>query len=178
MATQPPYATTDLCHKPSPVRRFLPAMVILAIVGIGSVTAYLLTRPSPAGRTAEIPAPGAGAGSPAPPAEVEIEISTEPAGAAVWIEGEPTARGNTPLKLLLPRSADPVDVLLKANGYADKRLAVDASRDRAVSIHLEARAPVPPATGDGRGEDSAPMRQPPKKKPKPAGSAGFKAVGD
>jgi eukaryotic-like serine/threonine-protein kinase len=186
MATEPPpYATTDLCHKPSPVRRFLPAMVILAIVGIGSVTTYLLTRPSPAGQTqrqtVEKPAPGAGAGTSAPPAEpaeVEIEISTEPAGAAVWMEGEPTARGSTPMKLLLPRSADPVDVLLKANGYADKRLSVDASRDRTVSVHLEARAPVPPAPGNERAEGSAPKRPPSKKKPKPAGSAGFKAVGD
>jgi len=178
--------SSDYGLQPSPIRRFLPAIVILAVVALGGTTAYLLTRTQPSldsetkrgesAATAEKPK----SAESTPSAEVEIEIISSPDGATVYVVGESTPRGSTPAKLRLPRSSDTVDIVLKAGGYLDKSLSVDATRDRTLNINLE-RVP-----NQAREPDKPPAEaeQSPKKKkktgpkaPGPSGG-GFKAVGD
>lgn len=177
--TGKPLGSTDLVLQPSALRRFLPAIAILAVVGIGGVAAYYLTRPdtSTKGQSAGQSAGENGKlGEPVPPAEVEIEILSTPEGAAVFIAGEGSPRSSTPAKLMLPRSSAPIELVVRANGYLDKRLSLDASRDRSVSISLERQ--VVQATEEARiPEEKAPTV---KKKKKTGASSGgeFKAVGD
>jgi serine/threonine protein kinase len=129
-------------------RWILPTVLIVLIVASGGVAAYYLTRPSPLTNDSETAKKTGLSGQTEqsdkqtnfpPPAEVEIEIISVPEGAAVWVTGENSSRGTTPLKLAVPRSSDSIDIILKASGHIDKPLALDASRDRIVNINLDPR---------------------------------------
>jgi serine/threonine-protein kinase len=175
-----PGESTDLRLEPSPLRKFLPAIVILAVVAIGGAAAYFLTRPTPpvdeAGKKGESAGENSKNAEPPPPAEVEIEILSSPEGAVVYVVGEGASRGSTPAKIMLPRSSATTEIVLKAPGYIDKRLSVEASRDRTMTINLE--------------REAAPVKEPeklpdtPTSKKKKGGAKGaasggeFKAVGD
>jgi serine/threonine-protein kinase len=75
---------------------------------------------------------------PPPPAEVAIEVTSDPAGAEVWLPGEDTARGHTPIKIAVRRGQPAARVTLKAPGYADTTLSLDADRGgEPVSVALE-----------------------------------------
>jgi serine/threonine-protein kinase len=75
---------------------------------------------------------------PPPPAEVAIEVTSDPAGAEVWLPGEDSARGHTPLKIAVRRGQPAARVTLKAPGYADTTLSLDADRGgEPVSVALE-----------------------------------------
>jgi eukaryotic-like serine/threonine-protein kinase len=172
---------TDLGLRPSGLRRFLPAIVILAVVAIGGTAAYFLTKPRPLVE-ADSGKKGEGAGEniknaePPPPAEVEIEVLSSPEGAAVYVAGEASARGSTPTKVMLPRSSEAVEIVLKASGYIEKRLSVDGSRDRTMTINLE-REVAPIRETEKLPDDKGAK----KKKGGNKGATGggeFKAVGD
>lgn len=194
----------DYRSQPSPIRRFLPAIIILTVVAIGGAAAYFLTRPSPAadsdtekGRKEErnvddnaVAAEPSKAAAPTPTTEIELEILSSPEGAIVQVSGETSPRGPTPIKLTLPRSTAAMEIVLKARGYLDKRLSVDASRDRTMNINLERepsqdRAPQARSIDNGRdeaqaGKDSDKIAKKRKATSRSAGpvSGGFKAVGD
>jgi eukaryotic-like serine/threonine-protein kinase len=182
--------STDFLLRPSPLRRFLPAIIILAVVALGGTAAYFVTRPSPApesdaapkGQNTAAAEPGKPA-DPTPPGEVEVEILSNPEGAAVQVTGESSSRGKTPAKFMLPRSSATVEIVLRADGYLDKRLAIDASRDRTMNINLErepSQARDPDKIMDEAaqsGNANTKKRKSGSRSPAPT-SGGFKAVGD
>jgi serine/threonine-protein kinase len=130
--------------------------------------------------------------APAPePTEVNVKIGSTPAGAEVWLAGEPQARGKTPVSLKLQRGEGQQAVTLKAPGYAEATLRIDRSRDGATDVELAKLARAP--------ERRAPERRPPPKRldtrertkntgsavaptttkpPPPTSSAPYRAVGD
>ncbi|HXU60202.1 MAG TPA: protein kinase [Polyangia bacterium] len=88
-------------------------------------------RPHP---TVDVPA------TPAPPepATVNVQVQSQPPGAAVWLGEAAQPRGKTPLRLVIPRDPAPVQVTLKADGYADRTITVGADRDQSVEVALQA----------------------------------------
>jgi eukaryotic-like serine/threonine-protein kinase len=174
----------------------LPVVVIAAVAAVGGITASLTHGSKPTAPRSETTTVEQGAQStppkheePAPPTDVTVEFNSSPEGAALWVVGEDKARGNTPLKLTFARSSTLVDVLLTLPGYVDKRLSLDASRDRTMRVNLEAREPehVRERTKVGDQDKTADKTADKTgvKKKKPAGkggetpvSGGFKAVGD
>jgi eukaryotic-like serine/threonine-protein kinase len=178
--------TLETFNKP----RFVPAMVIGLVVVVGGLLAYLLTRPSSTEReSAKKVEPAAEQSAKQtvftpPPTEVMLEIASVPEGAAVWVTGENRSRGTTPIKLTMPLSSDKVDLTLKARGFIDKQVSLDASRNQAVTINLDPRE-VAQGTDKVVQPDRNHFDKDPKKpKIKVQGSSGgskpttFKAVGD
>jgi hypothetical protein len=175
----------------------IPVVAIALVVGLGGGAAYFMTRPQPTPPTgtehetakkSELPARTESeqkGGEFVPPAEVRLEIISSPEGATVWVGDEDSSRATTPAQLTLPRSTSPLDIVLKASGYLDKRLAIDASRDRTMNVHLEPRETV--RARDKASESDKPVDRPGPKRGKKSGgksggatetSGGFKAVGD
>jgi hypothetical protein len=170
----------------------VPVVVMAIVVGLGGGAAYLLTRPQPSASEHE-PAPKAEPTLPpepakkppefVPPAEVTVEIISSPEGAMVWVSGEEASRGATPTKLTLPRSTAPLDVVLKAPGYLDKQLSLDTSRDRTMSVLLQARENARPrASEPNKSIDKSGTKKVPKSLGKSSGgrepASTFKPVGD
>jgi len=194
----PPSLASDDRFAPEKPRWLIPVVVIALVVGLGGGAAYLLTRPQspPAGehepsKKPETPPPNEPTHKQAefvPPAEVTMEIISAPEGAAVWVSGEDTSRGTTPTKLTLPRSTSPLDVVLKAPGYLDKQLSLDASRDRTMNVNLQPREGARPKASepDKAMDKSGTKKERPEKGKKGGGkssggtgtSGGFKPVGD
>jgi serine/threonine-protein kinase len=174
----------------------IPVVLIALVVGLGGAAAYFLTRPQPTPPTASEHEPvkkdePSAQAEPAkknsefaPPSEVSIEIITSPEGASIWVSDESAARGTTPTKLTFPRSTSPMDIVLKAPGYLDKRLALDASRDRTMNVNLEPREGGRPQVKASEPEKS--IDKSGAKKGKKGGKSGggtepgggFKPVGD
>jgi eukaryotic-like serine/threonine-protein kinase len=164
----------------------IPVVVIALVVGLGGSTAYLLTRPPPTPPMAGKAEPAKEAEPPiqaesvqknsefAPPSEVNIEIITSPVSASIWLAGESSSRGTTPTRLTLPRSTLQTDIILKAPGYLDKRLALDTSRDRTVDVNLEPRESTRPQVKASESKKSADISG--AKKGRKGG--GFNPVGD
>jgi hypothetical protein len=77
--------------------------------------------------------------APKPPAEVTIEVASDPVGAEVWLPGEDTARGNTPLKIAIRRNDPPARITLKAPGYNDAAVTLDPAQEDSgpVNVALE-----------------------------------------
>jgi len=115
-----------------------------AIVGGG---AFLMRpRPTPppvvqAPPPTEVPKPAA----PPPPELVDVRFEAEPDGAHLFrmAEGKPIGDdlGPVPIDLKLPKSDEAVEYVLRADGFKDRSVTVDASRDRALHLSLE-RVPV------------------------------------
>jgi serine/threonine-protein kinase len=85
----------------------------------------------------ETPPPAATPPRPTESTRATIRIESKPSGAALWIDGEPRPRGETPLDLALPRNSSPRDAVLKAPGYADAKLVLDPTRTRPLKVELE-----------------------------------------
>jgi hypothetical protein len=79
-----------------------------------------------------------------PPAEVTMEVTSDPAGAEVWLPGEDTARGHTPLKIAVRRGEPPARLTLKADGYTDASVTLDPAQEDSgpVNVALEKIKPV------------------------------------
>jgi eukaryotic-like serine/threonine-protein kinase len=73
----------------------------------------------------------------AAPAKVTLVITSQPAGAALWFGDASEPRGKTPVRLVLARAKDPVRATLKADGYVDRTIVVDADRDQSVDVKLD-----------------------------------------
>lgn len=73
---------------------------------------------------------------------MKISIRSLPmSGATVYLEGEDTPLGKTPLARTLRRSSDPVDVRLELRGFQPRTRSLIPDRVRDVEITL---APEPP----------------------------------
>jgi hypothetical protein len=73
----------------------------------------------------------------APARPVVVEVSSEPSGAEVWLPSDSEARGHTPFKVALDPNAGLTHAVLKAHGYADKRIDIDPSKPEPMSVTLE-----------------------------------------
>jgi serine/threonine protein kinase len=186
-AVETPLVLSDYGLKPSAMRRLLPAAIILLVVVVGGAAAYYLTKPNATSRTSKT-TDVASTGAPktpqfTPPAEVEVEVTSTPTGASVFVADEASPRGTTPTKFTLPRSSAEIAIVLRANGYLDKRLSIDASRNRIMSVNLEPRE-EPKAHEQDRSAEGSKSRAPrrrrssPKAVAPPPSTTVFKAVGD
>jgi serine/threonine protein kinase len=78
-------------------------------------------------------------GTAAPVAEkVSIAVESKPAGARVFVGGEADSRGVTPMTVELERGDKPVQIVLKADGYADKAETVVPTQNRGLDLVLTA----------------------------------------
>ncbi|HXJ20702.1 MAG TPA: protein kinase [Polyangia bacterium] len=73
----------------------------------------------------------------AEPAKVTLVIASQPAGASLWVGDASQPRGKTPLRLAVPRGKDPLRATLKADGYVDRTIVVDADRDQSLDVKLD-----------------------------------------
>jgi serine/threonine protein kinase len=143
---------------------------------------YSFTRPHPVTPPSEPAATRRRSLAPepvaAPPARVEVEIVSMPPSAEIWLEGESSTRGSTPLRMMLLRSDTPVPAVLKAVGYQDKSVLLDARRSGTVIFTLEPYK----AAGAARPRERVALPSRARgKKPRPAdedSASIFKAVGD
>lgn len=113
-----------------------------------------------------------------PPARVEVEIVSMPAAVEIWLDGENSSRGRTPQKLLLLRSDTPMPAVLKAAGYQDKSVLIDASKSGTAVFTLD---PYKAASAVRAKERVAPPGRGREKRISPAAedsSSKFRAVGD
>jgi serine/threonine protein kinase len=84
------------------------------------------------------PAPTAAA-APAPAAEVSLRVESDPSGAdVIGPDGAPL--GRTPLTTNLPRSGNPVTLMVSKTGYAPSRHTITPDRDVAALVNLRAVA--------------------------------------
>jgi serine/threonine-protein kinase len=98
-------------------------------------------QPPPPRRSIDVPAaaePPAAAARAAEPAKVTLLITSQPPGASLWFGDASTPRGKTPVRLVVPRAGDPVRATLKADGYVDRAIVVDADHDQTVDVKLDA----------------------------------------
>jgi eukaryotic-like serine/threonine-protein kinase len=113
--------------------------------------------------TAEPKATAAAAGEvPGPAATVTVELGGTPAGTVLTVDG---AAAIAPLKWA--RGPETHRLVLRAPGYRDKELTVDASRDRLIDISMEA-VPAPPNTATAAEASATPARSKPGRTPSPA----------
>jgi serine/threonine-protein kinase len=168
----------DLRRASASSRTALVALGAIAL-GVGAFFAYRAVvggqaprrPPVVAAPSGEPPAPPerapdrSGEGVVAPPpaaAVVEIAVGSTPPGAKVFVGGETEPRGVTPLTLSIDRGEAPVELMLKAEGYADKRETVVPRETRVLDLVLvAAAAAVPPDKPDkpDKKEDEASSRE-------------------
>jgi hypothetical protein len=101
-----------------------------------------------------------------------------PAAVEIWLDGETSSRGRTPQKLLLLRSDTPMPAVLKAAGYQDKSVLIDASKSGTAVFTLD---PYKAASAVRAKERVAPPGRGREKRISPAAedsSSKFRAVGD
>ncbi len=78
------------------------------------------------------------AAEPAQPATITVQVASQPAGASVWIGDAAEPRGKTPLRVVVPRGAAPVQATLKADGYLPRTVSFGADRDQSLEVALQA----------------------------------------
>jgi hypothetical protein len=161
----------------------------LALIPLGLAlaggAAYLLSRSKPEEPTSRHQEPlanpepskqGESAAKLELPAQATVQINTTPHSAQIWLAGESVPRGTTPWKLVLPRSGARFDVVLKADGFVDKALIIDASEDRTLNIALEPRKETHERKSARTGASGRSDRKRSEEPPESSGM--FKAVGD
>jgi eukaryotic-like serine/threonine-protein kinase len=147
--------------------------VALQLARSGGRAASEARAPISAPVTAPSIAPPAPPSPPSPPsapaaqpvtAEVEITVSSRPSGAEVWIGGEASPRGRTPLAIKLSAGAPPAPAVLRAAGRGALSVTLDPKDTSPRTFVLPAGAPTPVRTGtphhhrrtnDGAGEFKA-----------------------
>ena len=128
-------------------------VLLLAVVGLGGGIFAMKQRQQadqPAPQPVPPPvveAPPVEPPKPTPPAQIDIRFESEPDGAHVLrkVEGkaEPEDLGAAPLDLKLDKSEQSTQYLLHAEGFKDRGVTIDASRDRVLHLSLD-RLPPPP----------------------------------
>jgi serine/threonine-protein kinase len=113
---------------------------------------------------------------PAPKADVRLEVDSTPPGAELWVEGETTARGRTPLTVALPASAPAARATLKSPGFADRALSLDPRGETKLMLRLDKAEKTDKAEKAEKTEKSRPHRA----SSKGASSAGaaYRPMGD
>jgi serine/threonine-protein kinase len=162
------------------------ALVSLALALAGGAS-YLLTRSRSEELTrrqqeplekpeASKPTEAKSTARPELPAQVTVQVSTTPRSAQVWFAGESAPRGATPWNLVVPKSGAQLDIVLKADGFVDKSLTIDANQDRDLNITLEPRKEAPDRRSVRTGAAGKGERK--RSEGQPESSDKFKAVGD
>ena len=131
-------------------RRAFWAIGTLALFALSWAVVVRMTRKAEAPRVTPPPVvtqvtpATAPAGTPQPPTSVTVHVVTIPAGADVFIDGERTSRGHTPLTLSLPRStSENVHVSLKLRGYEVLESDLLPDSDSRLQMQLMKVAPRP-----------------------------------
>jgi len=79
------------------------------------------------------------AATPTPdPLPAVFELSSDPPGAEVWMPGEGTPRGVTPLKLAIPKGDGPRKLIVKAKGFHDQEVSLEPGYEGPLSVTLAA----------------------------------------
>jgi hypothetical protein len=84
--------------------------------------------------------------------KVSVVVDSTPAGAQVFVGGEKQPRGATPLTVELDRGDAPVELVLRADGHADKTATVVPSENRALDLVLMAKQDAEAADDGDDGE--------------------------
>jgi hypothetical protein len=88
---------------------------------------------------------------------ISITIESTPAGARVFVDGEPTARGTTPYVLERALDATPAEVRLVLAGYRPLKRSIELDRDRKLRFVLDRLAgPASPVARPDRPAAPAP----------------------
>jgi serine/threonine-protein kinase len=160
----------DTLAVPKRSRKGLFVVLAVAVVAAGGGIFAMQQRqqhaaaPQPPPPVVEAPAPPEPA-KPAEPEQVDIRFESEPDGAHVLrkIEGkdEPEDLGTAPLDLKLDKSEQSTQYVLHADGFQDRGLKIDASRDRVLHLALDRLPPQP----DKKAPKAAPARPARPRKP-------------
>jgi len=135
---------------PSRPRWLIPAVIggvaVVLAVGLGLALSGPSKPPPVAAAPHQAPPPEPVAPPPPPPPpvhkpppEVTIEVASDPSGAEVWLPGDDSARGHTPLKIAVRRGEPPVRITLKSAGYNDAAVTLDPAQEDSgpVNVALE-----------------------------------------
>ena len=119
------------------------AAALAVAIGIYALRGRDTHDASPPARVAEPPATAAAPAVP-PPApvavpkrDVRVEIASSPSGAELWVDGEPSARGKTPVTVTLGADAAPGRAVVKSPGYADQSVVLDPHGATRLMVKLE-----------------------------------------
>jgi serine/threonine protein kinase len=127
-------------------RRKIAAYVAAGLVAVGGI-AWLVTaraRRPPEMKRPVVAAPVAPVVTPlAQPAVVRVRVASNPPGAEVFLDGDETARGLTPLTMMIPRGDAPRKLTLKAKGFRAESADVVPDSDGTLQISLSAAAAPP-----------------------------------
>jgi serine/threonine-protein kinase len=111
------------------------AIAVFALRGSGKHDAAPETPPTPVAATAPAAPEKPAAAAPTP--DVRLEIDSTPPGAELWVEGETSARGRTPLTVALPAGAPAARATLKSPGFADRALSLDPGGETKLMLRLD-----------------------------------------
>ena len=137
-----------------PKRSFKGLFVVLLLAAVVTGGGIFLMRqrqqppapPQPVAVAVEPPAP-VEPPKPAPDVQVDIRFESEPDGAHILRKvedrAEPEDLGVAPLDLKLDKSEQSTEYVLHVDGYQDRAVKLDASRDRVLHLALDRLAPPP-----------------------------------
>ena len=146
---------------------FVGLLVAVALAGGGIFLMRQRQPPPPTPQPAApvVQPPAVEPAKPAPPEQVDIRFESEPDGARVLRtvagKSQPEDLGAAPLDLKLDKTEQSTQYLLHADGFKDRAVTLDASRDRVLHLALD-RLPPPP---EKKAAKPAPARPARPKKP-------------
>jgi predicted Ser/Thr protein kinase len=135
-------------------RGLLVAGVVGAVLLLAAAGGFVLSRrgspppaPAPAPPAAQAPAPAPAKVVPAAPALVELEVSSQPAGAAIAVDGRETGQ-KTPAKISI-EEAGKAELRLRLDGYEQlvhqlQPAELAAARKDGKPLHFPLKASIPP----------------------------------
>jgi serine/threonine protein kinase len=132
-----------------PRRRRYELLGLVAFAGAAAAVVVQTRQAAPPPAPIAAPAPPPAPPPPAPPPPVEpskevaVRINSTPSGAEVFLDGEPVARGRTPMTLMLPRGDQPHQLSVDAKGYQPHVVEVTPDSDSRLELTLTPRWAVP-----------------------------------
>ena len=122
-----------------------------ALVGGGAPERRVVDRDPDPGRGREPKTPKAGPTVEPIADKILVDVGSTPPGAQVFVGGEARSRGVTPLKVELDRSEKPVELLLTADGFAEKRTTLVPSEAQVLDLVMIAveKPDETPKKGEG-----------------------------
>ncbi|MCA9550812.1 MAG: serine/threonine protein kinase [Myxococcales bacterium] len=147
-------------------RRVALVAAAVLLLGLGIAGGLAMTGQD---AEAEAPATPAAAVEPAAPAEpqtVAVNVDSRPAGARVFMAGEP--KGETPLRLEVARGAVPIEVTLELDGYTKVLERVVPDMDQKIQLVLVRAPPKVAAESPRPASRVARPPPPPVRRPPPA----------
>jgi serine/threonine-protein kinase len=116
-------------------------------------------RPDPQPEVAVVPMPAPPPPPPPPPSTIHVAVTSTPPGADIlWGD---VKQGVTPTTIEFRRSEDPIELVLKREGYEDARAPFYATRDQPLDVTLTRKpTPRPPRRPAPRPTHAPPDRGP------------------